>query len=425
MHRRGGKTVAAVAELVIRALYTTKKNAQYFYISPFLSQSKAIAWSYLVDMVDGIATDVKVSELSVTLPNGAKIRLMGSDNINALRGLYGDGVVIDEFAVCRPDLLQSVIMPVLLDRRGWLLLIGTSFGRLNQFYDYYKISKDNPEWFFMDKKWYDTNIIPEADLNNLRNAVSEAKFQQEFENSFSAELTGTYYASLINNAEREGRITNKDGKKPLYDPHLKVSAAFDIGRSDSTVIWFFQEAMDGIRLIKCYSNNGQPAEFYIKYLEEQKFSYNTVWLPHDAKAKTFATGKSALEQFIDAGIPVRITPSLSVQDGIEATRQMLRLCIIDYDTCSGGVEALRVYRRQWNEMKQVFSDKPLHDNSSDYADAGRYMAIVANVKKKAPPRPHQSLLSGKPSQMMTDYNLDKLYEDKKASAQSGVRKMRI
>ena len=143
-HRRFGKTVACIAELIIRALYTKKHKAQYAYVCPFRSQAKAVAWNYLVDMTQGIATEVKVSELSVTLPNGAKIWLSGSDNVNALRGLYLDGCVLDEFAQCRPDLLEAVIMPCLLDRKGWLVIIGTAYGRLNQFYDYYEKSKGRP-----------------------------------------------------------------------------------------------------------------------------------------------------------------------------------------------------------------------------------------------------------------------------------------
>ena len=177
-HRRYGKTVACIAELVLRALYTKKKNAQYAYVCPFRSQAKAVAWNYLVDMTQGIAEDVKVSELSVTLPNGAKIWLSGSDNVNALRGLYLDGVVLDEFGQCRPDLLEAVIMPCLLDRKGWLVIIGTAYGRLNKFFDYYEKSRDDPEWFHADIKVSDSDIIPLEEQRRIREAISEAKWNQ-------------------------------------------------------------------------------------------------------------------------------------------------------------------------------------------------------------------------------------------------------
>jgi hypothetical protein len=170
-HRRFGKTVACIAELIIRALHTKKKNGQYAYVCPFRTQAKAVAWQYLVDMTQGIATDVKVSELSVTLPNGAKIWLTGSDNVNALRGLYLDGCVLDEFAQCRPELLDAVIMPCLLDRRGWLVIIGTAYGRLNQFYEYYEKSREDDEWYHSDIKALESGVIPDDEITRIQAAI--------------------------------------------------------------------------------------------------------------------------------------------------------------------------------------------------------------------------------------------------------------
>ena len=388
-HRRFGKTVACIAELVIRALYTKKKQAQYAYVCPFRTQAKAVAWNYLVDMTQGIAVDVKVSELSVTLPNGAKIWLSGSDNVNALRGLYLDGCVLDEFAQCRPDLLEAVIMPCLLDRKGWLVIIGTAFGRLNQFYDYYEKSKEDAEWYHADIKVTESGVIPEEEIQRIRDAVSDAKFQQEFQNDFSAELVGTYYASIINEIEAEGRINSE----VHWSPDLDVHVSFDIGRGDSTVAWFWQEIPHGIQWIDYYINNGEQAQHYIDMLKEKPYRYAKINLPHDAKAKTFATHKSALEQFIegfDAGI-INMVPKLSVEDGIEASRQILKYSNFDADRCYHGIECLRVYRKKWDPIKQVFMKTPLHDYSSDPADAFRYAAIVANKKFLPPPPLHDSI----------------------------------
>ncbi|GAG79684.1 unnamed protein product, partial [marine sediment metagenome] len=176
-HRRFGKTVACVAELVIRGLYSTKKNAQFAYVAPFRSQAKAVAWQYLVDMTAGIAVEVKVSELSVTLPNQSKIFLTGSDNVNALRGLYLDGCVIDEFAQCRPSLLEAVIFPCLFDRSGWLVLIGTAYGRLNQFFDYYERARQpDSGWFFRDLKITETGLFSPTQIEDMRKQQSAAKF---------------------------------------------------------------------------------------------------------------------------------------------------------------------------------------------------------------------------------------------------------
>tara|TARA_R110000851_G_scaffold129651_1_gene262734 strand:+ start:16565 stop:17689 length:1125 start_codon:yes stop_codon:yes gene_type:complete len=372
-------------------------------------------------MTAGIAIDVKVSELSVTLPNGAKIWLSGSDNINALRGLYLDGCVLDEFAQCRPDLLDAVIQPCLLDRKGWLVIIGTAYGRLNQFYDYYEKSKEDDEWFHSDVKVYDSGIIPPEEIQRIKNAISGPKFEQEFCNNFSAELVGTYYASIINEIELQGQINHEIH----WQPDLPVHVSFDIGRGDNTVAWFWQETPFGVHFIDFYSNNGEQAQHYIEKLQEKPYSYKSINLPHDAKAKTFATHKSALEQFIDADFgpdaQIVMVPKLSVEDGIEASRQLLKHSHFNYDTCYYGVECLRVYRKKFDDVNQVFMKTPLHDYSSDAADSFRYCAIVANKKFLPAPSVHQSILNS--VQKSSEYSLDSMFADRESSKPiSTVRK---
>jgi phage terminase large subunit len=411
-HRRMGKTVACVAEMILRALYTGKKNAQYAYICPFRTQAKAVAWLYLVEMTQGIATDVKVSELSITLPNGAKIWLSGSDNVNALRGLYLDGCVIDEYAQCRPDLLEAVIMPCLLDRKGWLVVIGTAYGRLNKFFELYEKSQTDPEWFHADIKVTDSNVIPLDEQERLKSAVSDAKWRQEMMNDFSAELVGTYYASILNEIEQDGRLTEIP-----YQTALPVHVAFDIGRGDNTVAWFWQETPHGIHWIDYYTNNGEQAQHYIDMLKEKPYHYKAINLPHDAKALTFATHKSALEQFVEgfSGTDTQIVmvPRLSVEDGIEASRQLLKHSYFDYEKCYYGVECLRVYRKKWDELKQCFMKTPLHDYSSDSADSFRYAAIQANKKFMPAPSVHASITNALVKN--NEFSMDKLFAERESS----------
>ena len=423
-HRRYGKTVACIAETIIRALYTKKNNAQYAYIAPFRSQAKAVAWNYLVDMTKGIAVDVKVSELSVTLPNGAKIWLSGSDNVNALRGLYLDGAVIDEFAQCRPDLLESVIMPCLLDRKGWLVMIGTAYGRLNKFFNFYEKSRDDDTWYHDDIKVTDSGIIDEEEVERIKLGMSDAKFNQEFMNDFSAELVGTYYASLINELEHEHKINTHT----LHDPDLPVQVAFDIGRSDNTCAWFWQETGHGIKWIDFYTNNGEAAEHYIDMLKAKPYDLSRVHLPHDAKAMTFSTDKSALEQFVHAfekkDTLIDLVPKLSVEDGIEAVRQTLKFSEFNGETCYYGIECLRVYRKKFDELKQVFSNKPLHDYSSDAADAFRYASIMANKSYKPAPTPHQAIELQ--LRQGGEYQLENLFSQREsANKKSFIAKRRI
>ena len=430
-HRRFGKTIATVAELIIRAIHTTKKNAQFAYICPFRSQAKAVAWQYLVDMTEGLAVEVKVSELMVKLPNGSKIFLTGSDNVNALRGLYLDGAVIDEFAQCRPELLEAVVMPCLVDRLGWLVLIGTAYGRMNQFYHYNQVSLEQPKnWFHATLKANETSIIPETELQRIRESVSEAKFNQEFLCDFSAELVGTYYAGIINQIEANGQINDS----VLHDTNLPVHVAFDIGRGDSTVAWFWQERPDGLAILDCYSANGEQAQHYIDLLKTKSltdgYRYQNVWLPHDARALTFSTKKSALEQFVegfrnDKNVYVHIVPKLSVEDGIEAVRITLPKCHFNYANTYEGVECLRMYRKRWDSLNQVFSKQPLHDFCSDFADSFRYMAIVASPVLKAAPASRELLNSANDPYEST-MQLAKLFAEREKGSKMGrLAKLRI
>ena len=147
-HRRAGKTVACVNDLILRALYTTKKNARFAYVAPFRQQAKEIAWQYLKDGTDEIRSGkARESELRVKLPNEAWVTLYGADNPDALRGLYFDGLILDEFGDMKPSLLGEVILPTLTDRNGWLAIIGTSKGR-NQFFTSARKAEKSSEWFY-------------------------------------------------------------------------------------------------------------------------------------------------------------------------------------------------------------------------------------------------------------------------------------
>ena len=382
-HRRAGKTVAAVNDLVLRALRSTRHNPRYAYCAPFYSQAKSIAWTYLKDAVREFAVNIRESELSVELPNGAVIRLFGADNPDTLRGLYFDGIVLDEFGDFRPKLYGEVILPTISDRQGWLLAIGTPKGKNNAFYSVCKQAKASDDWFFKELKASTSGILPESELQLMRDQMTEEQYNQEFEVSFSASLLGTYYSAQIAQMEREERIsTNFD-----YTPELPVYAACDIGITDSTVFWFWQERPDGICVFDMYANNNQPLQHYVDMLKDKHYKCSKIWLPHDARAKSLQTGKSTVEQLLEAKLPVDITPSLKVQHGIDAVRLTLPNIYMNPRT-EEGIEALRVYRKKYDEINKVFSNTPLHNWASDFADAFRYMCLNANKgKAQKPPTP--------------------------------------
>lgn len=371
-HRRAGKTVAAIHELVVRGLHTNKKNARFAYIAPFYRQAKDVAWVYLKEATKAFASKIRESALRVELPNGAWITLYGADNPDALRGLYLDGVVLDEYGDARPSLWGQVVLPTLADRRGWALFIGTPKGK-NHFFRIYQRSQNESGWYSLTLKASESGILSDRDLLDMQQQMSEEEWEQEMECNFTAAIRGTYYAAIIAKMELEKKIAPEIVR---YDPARPVKVAADLGRSDSTAFWFWQEMPHGIAVIDYFEDQGKHLDHYIEMLHKKNYRYEEIWLPHDAVAKTLATKRSTIEQMLDAGFPCRKVPKLAVQHGIDAARKILPRCVIDQRACFAGIEALRAYSRKYNELTKSFSDEPKHDWASDGADAFRYLALV-------------------------------------------------
>lgn len=370
-HRRAGKTVAAVNDVHIRALFTKKKRAKYAYIGPFRQQAKDVAWEYLKEATDHTRKGLpRESELRITLHNNAQITIYGADNPNSFRGLYFDGVILDEYADMRPSIWGEVILPTLMDREGWAIFAGTIKGK-NHFWKICERARTSPDWYYKELKASTAGILTPAQLEVMKAEMDEAQYQQEMECDPNAAIPGTYYSELISQLETDGQIADYD-----YDDRKQVFAACDLGFSDSTAFWFWQLDPDGPVLIDYYENDGQKLEHYVSMLRNKGYDYGDVWLPHDAVSTTLQTGRSTVEQMLQAGFPCKIVPRLKVQHGIDAARKVMQGVRINRDTCYNGVEALRAYRRSWNEKTQQYSNAPMHDWASNGADAFRYFALV-------------------------------------------------
>ena len=398
-HRRAGKTVACVNELVLRALYTAKKNARYAYIAPFYRQAKDVAWSYLKDVTKHFAVETRESDLRVVLPNGAWISLYGADNPDALRGIYLDGVVLDEYGDCRPSLWAEVILPTLADRQGFAVFIGTPKGK-NHFYEINERAQKDSSWFQMTLKASDSGLLKQEDLQEMSHQMEQAQYDQEFECDFTSAVLGTYYAEDIQTCEQQNRahLTN------MFTPNKPVYVSADLGFSDSTALWFWQDHGEFIDLIDYEEHQGKTLDFYVQLLFGKQFPIEKLYLPHDAKQRTLQTGRGTVEQLLTAGFNCEIVPYLTVQQGIDAARLMLPMCRFDAKT-DKGVEALRAYKRQYSEMNKAYQNKPLHDWASNGADSFRYMSLVARTPGTVTQKPKE------PIDYMPKYTLNQLFEE--------------
>lgn len=415
MHRRAGKTIACVNDLIDKAIQCHLPYPQFGYLAPYYSQAKSIAWVYLKHYAEPLIDKVMESELSVILKNGAKIRLYGADNPDSLRGMYFDGVVLDEYGDMSPRIFGEVIAPTLTDRRGWAVFIGTPKGK-NHFFDLWEDAKESKGWFTQMLKASESGIIDKEELEMLKNmpGSDENTYRQEFECDFTAALRGSYYGDQLNALE-----TSNTGSYP-YDPDRAVHVAFDIGYSDDTSCWFFQSDGRNFAIVDFFTVSGFSVDDLLSNLRGRSYVYGTFYLPHDARNKSFQTGKSVRELMQAAGCQTQLVAQLSIQDGIQAVRKTLPNCYFNTDNkdVRVGLSALKSYQREWDDKKQIFREQPKHDWSSNPADSFRYLALAMNplATQKASRVISQQQ---KPSNVIT---LENLYADR-AARQSGPKRI--
>lgn len=191
--------------------------------------------------------------------------------------------------------------------------------------------------------------------------------------AFAQSIDGAYYGQQMTTAEEQGRV----GKVP-WEPMLKVHVAFDLGMSDSMTMWFFQLEPGGARrYIDYYENSGEGLLHYVNKMKEKPYIYGKIILPHDAKVRELGTGISRAEKLIELGLrDQEIIPNMSLAEGIDATRSMIPRCWFDEAKCKDGIEALKQYRKDWDDKAGVWKNKPLHDWTSHAADSFRMSALV-------------------------------------------------
>jgi phage terminase large subunit len=370
-HRRFGKSVLAINELILHAV--NNPNHKLAYIAPTYRQGKAIAWDYLKQYTKPLmyfGGDKNETELRIDLWNGSKIQIYGADNNDSLRGLGFHGVIMDEYAIMAPRTWTEIVRPAISDTLGWVIFIGTPMGH-NQFWEVYDYAlRGHKDWFGKLYRASETGVIPDDELKQAASIMTEEQYNQEFECSFTAAVSGSYYGKLMTKADNENRI----GSVPL-DSNVGVETWWDLGIGDSTAIWFAQRVGEEVHLIDYYENSGESLMHYADVLEDKGYAYSRHIAPHDIQARELGTGKSRLEVSQELGIMFEVAPRLEVDHGIESVRNALPYCWFDREKCKLGIDALRQYRKQWDEKNQVFKSKPLHDWCSHSADAFRYGCV--------------------------------------------------
>ena len=391
-HRRAGKTVAAVNDIIRAAVTYQGERGLFGYVAPYRSQAKAVAWQYFLEFAAPVTDSKNEQELTITLFNGSQIRLFGADNADAMRGLGFDGLYLDEYGDFRPSVFGNVLRPSLSDKTGWCVFGGTPKGR-NQFWDIYETATRIPsEWFLLRLPASSSGILPASELAAARAQLAEDQYLQEYECSFEAAILGAFFGKEMREAEQQGRICQVP-----YDPNLPVYSSWDLGYRDDTAIWFYQIGRGEIRVIDFHAVSGADIYDIAETVTQKLYRYARHYLPHDARAKSLQTGKSIIEQLathLDVA-KLAVVPDIGVQSGIQAVRMILPRVWFDAEKCREGIEALRQYQREYDEDKKAYRQSPRHDWTSHPSDAFRMLAVsYAEQADKTPTLEPKPLIVG-------------------------------
>ncbi len=373
-HRRAGKDLT-IFNWLIKELWRKRQTA--FLIFPTYAQSKKIIWDGMtkdgIRFVDFIPKELiekkNESELKVRFKNGSLLQLLGSDNVDRLVGTNPSICVFSEYALQSPRAWEF-LRPILAENDGRAIFISTPRGK-NHFYDLFFHAKENDTWFAEKLSVRETGAIGEDEIERERlDGMSEDLIQQEFYVSFNMGMEGSYYGKYLDALQSEGRLANV-----IYETNVNVHTAWDLGIGDSTCIIFFQIIGQEIHIIDSYENQGEGLQHYAKILQDKPYIYGTHFAPHDIEVRELGTGLSRLEVAREIGINFTKIVNIALEDGIEAVRGIFPKLWIDGKKNQYLIKCLTNYRKAFNDKYNVYSNRPVHDWSSHFCDAIRYMAL--------------------------------------------------
>lgn len=383
--RRAGKDICAW-NLAIRQCL--RKTCMVYYCLPTYSQARKCIWDAIA--IDGTKFIDFIPKQLVESMNSSemKIRFKGTNSIlqcigadtydTSLVGTNPYAIILSEYALMSSEVL-SYVRPILAANGGWLLILSTPRGK-SSLWHLWKTVQELDDWHVIKMGVTETQHIPLEVLEQEKAQMEEGLYLQEYEVSFERGIEGSYYGKHLDNLKLKGQITSVP-----WEYGLLVHVAMDIGVNDATTLIWFQVVGDGsvIRIIDCYSNTGLGVDHYAKILQDKPYRYGKYFAPHDIKVREWGGGAiSRYEKARQIGLEFTLIEQVSIIDGIENVWMHFNKFWIDQDKCRSLINALENYRKEWDEQKQVYKNKPVHNWASNYADALRYMCMSLHKTKK-------------------------------------------
>ena len=387
-HRRSGKDEICLQHAAVSLF---KRVGNYWHCLPEFEQGRRSIWTAInahtgrrrIDEAFPLElrANTNDNEMFIRFCNGSTWSVIGSDRYNATVGAGVAGITYSEWALANPS-AWAYHRPMLEENDGWATFISTPRGHnhAKAMFDY---AKRTPSWFTEMLTVKDTNALT---ADQIAFAIEEykalygedvgrAQFEQEYMCSFNAAILGAFYALEMQAVRHEGRICAFE-----HDPEHPVHTSWDLGVHDSTAIWWFQVRGAQVYILDHYAASGVGIEHYADVLRdrEKKYGWRTgmCFVPHDAKVKEWGSGRTRIETMKqEFDLNPMLVRAASFDDGINAARRTLPLCVFHERTEANGIPALEQYRREWDEEKKCFKASHLHNWTSDTADSFRYLAL--------------------------------------------------
>ena len=395
-HRRYGKDELALRRTSIAMI---ERPGTYWHMLPEATQARKAIWEAInphtgrrrIDEAFPQELRKSTRENEMFLKFGESTwQVVGSDNFNSLVGSPPVGIVYSEWPLANPS-AAAYLRPILAENNGWELFIYTPRGRNHGLTTYERAKKD-PEAFCERLTVEDTRAISVERLaeelqwykSEYGVEDGEAFYRQEYYCDFNAPLIGAILGRYIERAERSQRVSDQIRHDPEGAP-IEISS--DIGFRDTAAWWFWQPTLGGYTLIDHDSDRGLDADDWIERIQSKGYEIGHIWLPKDAKAKTFQSRHSAMERFLKAfsSNVVRVVPAESVTNRINAARRVVERCQFAQSACEEGLNGLRAWCYEWDDELKVYSKEPLHNFASHHGDAFSYGAqVMEQLEAKKP-----------------------------------------
>ena len=385
-HRRAGKDKTYLNAVLIQML---RRVGVYYYVFPEFNQGRKALWQNIdsagFKTINHIPPEIRKrtndQEMLIELVNGSILQVIGASDIDRIVGTNPVGIVFSEYSLMSPAVI-GYLLPIVNENNGFMWFNFTPRGD-NHARVLWEQALRNPDWFSQMVTVEDSKVFSKAELKEIKDEYialygDEKLYNQEMLCSFDEAVQGSYYGDMLQAAEAQGRI----GSSVPYRPELPVNTYWDLGIGDATSIWFAQFDGSKVNLIDYLEANNKGLDYYVKELQKKPYVYGDHYAPHDIKIREYGSGLSRIETARGLGVNFKITPKLSIEDGINAARILLARSYFDTnDNVKLGLSCLKNYHRKYNEETRVYENKPLHDWSSNGADAFRYLAVAA--KKQA------------------------------------------